>query len=256
MRKLQWVFFFLCLFLLGLTRMELPGPAHWEYLRGYREYQKGNLGQALAHFQQVVRYGNVPVALEAVQLLLEEGRVSEGLQLLNRLLADHPSPQVADLAGGIYLDLGRLKEAERLLLQAHRFAPSDPGILNDLAYVWLLQGKNLNSALQMALTALRQRPDNPMILDTVAWAYFLLGRSNQDRGQIEAGLWYARKSLSLLANTGQNPGLRRAQAEVRYHLSEIYRSLGMFTHAEVELKKALELNPSLRRQRLPFANEI
>jgi Flp pilus assembly protein TadD len=50
--------------------------------------------------------------------------------------------------------------------------PDNPFASNNLAYVMLEQGGNVDVALSMAQTARRQLPDNPNSADTLGWAYY------------------------------------------------------------------------------------
>ena len=50
--------------------------------------------------------------------------------------------------------------------------PDNPLASNNLAYVMLEQGGNVDVAFQMAQTARRQLPDSPESADTLGWAFY------------------------------------------------------------------------------------
>ncbi|MGB9233523.1 MAG: tetratricopeptide repeat protein, partial [Terriglobales bacterium] len=50
--------------------------------------------------------------------------------------------------------------------------PENPVASNNMAYVMLQQGGNLDVAFQMAQTAHRLLPDNPSSADTLGWAFY------------------------------------------------------------------------------------
>ena len=50
--------------------------------------------------------------------------------------------------------------------------PENPLASNNLAYVMLQQGGNVDVAFAMAQTARRQLPDNPNAADTLGWAFY------------------------------------------------------------------------------------
>ena len=50
--------------------------------------------------------------------------------------------------------------------------PDNPVASNNLAYVMLQQGGNVDVAFQMAQTAHRLLPDNPNSADTLGWAFY------------------------------------------------------------------------------------
>ncbi len=87
---------------------------------------------------------------------------------------------------------GRLEEqkdfqsrSQELLEQALDEYPSDVGALNDLAYFWSVQKKNLYRAMQMSQRAVNARPDSAAYLDTLAWIHFQRGETDLARQQLE-----------------------------------------------------------------------
>jgi Tfp pilus assembly protein PilF len=76
------------------------------------------------------------------------------------------------LAGDIYMrkqDWDRAKQQYGKVLEIQ---PENPLASNNLAYVMLQQGGNVDIAFQMAQTARKKFPDNANIADTLGWAFY------------------------------------------------------------------------------------
>ena len=99
----------------------------------------GKREEARAHFNAALRLNpNYPPSLSNMsQLLMSEGRFGEAAELLQRLVLSHPEHAVthSDLAMAL-AHQGKAEEAISHYLEALRLRPSQPEILNNLA--WLL----------------------------------------------------------------------------------------------------------------------
>jgi Flp pilus assembly protein TadD len=76
------------------------------------------------------------------------------------------------LAGGIYERKQDWDHAKQQYQKALEIQPDNPLASNNLAYVMLQQGGNVDIAFRMAQTARRQLPDNPNSADTLGWAFY------------------------------------------------------------------------------------
>ncbi|MEY5060148.1 MAG: hypothetical protein RIS45_69, partial [Planctomycetota bacterium] len=77
--------------------------------------------------------------------------------------------------------LGRADEARALLGTALEMAPSDPDVLNGLAYSDLERGEVSDSTIRMAEAAAAGKPQEPAILDTLGFLRYHQGRFADDR---------------------------------------------------------------------------
>jgi tetratricopeptide (TPR) repeat protein len=68
---------------------------------------------------------------------------------------------------------------------AHLLKPDEPLYMNDVAYAWACQGKNLDGALRLASEANRRRPGGAYWLDTLAWVHYRRGEFDQARSTID-----------------------------------------------------------------------
>jgi tetratricopeptide (TPR) repeat protein len=76
------------------------------------------------------------------------------------------------LAGGIYESKQDWDHAKRQYQKVLEIQPENPLASNNLAYVMLQQGGNVDIAFRMAQTARRQLPDNANSADTLGWAFY------------------------------------------------------------------------------------
>jgi tetratricopeptide (TPR) repeat protein len=76
------------------------------------------------------------------------------------------------LAGGIYESKQDWDHAKQQYQKVLEIQPENPMASNNLAYVMLQQGGNVDVAFAMAQTARRQMPDNPNSADTLGWAFY------------------------------------------------------------------------------------
>jgi len=76
------------------------------------------------------------------------------------------------LAGGIYESKKDWDHAKQQYQKVLEIEPENPVASNNLAYVMLQQGGNVDVAFAMAQTARRQMPDNANSADTLGWAFY------------------------------------------------------------------------------------
>jgi len=76
------------------------------------------------------------------------------------------------LAGGIYESKQDWDHAKQQYQKVLEIQPDNPLASNNLAYVMLQQGGNVDIAFRMAQTARRQLPDNANSADTLGWAFY------------------------------------------------------------------------------------
>jgi tetratricopeptide (TPR) repeat protein len=76
------------------------------------------------------------------------------------------------LAGGMYERKQDWDHAKQQYQKVLEIQPENPLASNNLAYVMLQQGGNVDVAFAMAQTARRQLPDNPDCADTLGWAFY------------------------------------------------------------------------------------
>jgi tetratricopeptide (TPR) repeat protein len=76
------------------------------------------------------------------------------------------------LAGNIYMSKQDWDRAKRQYGKVLEIQPENPVASNNLAYVMLQQGGNVDIAFRMAQTARQKLPDNANVADTLGWAFY------------------------------------------------------------------------------------
>ena len=109
---------------------------------------------------------------------------------------------------------------------------------NDLAYVWSLEGRDLDKALEMAERAVAGDPENEAYLDTKGWVYYKLGNFDEAVRWLRRSLAAAQTKANSFTNDQQLDGalnpdvrinpiaLKQTQAVVGDHLGDALYRLG------------------------------
>ncbi|MFI5386818.1 MAG: tetratricopeptide repeat protein [Fimbriimonadales bacterium] len=117
-------------------------------------------------------------------------------------------------------------EAMRLSERAHQIDPDSPIVANQLAYLYLEHGGDVNDAVTLARMAKQKMPDSPQAADTLGWAYYKSGAP-------ESAVLPLRESARKVPNN----------ATYQYHLGMAYMAGGHLDSAERCLRQALEDDP-------------
>jgi len=107
------------------------------------------------------------------------------------------------------------------------FNSTDPVASNNLAYLMVENGQNVDVALSMAQTARRSLPNSPQTADTLAWVYYYKGNYGAARDLLESALKEAPENASM-----------------HLHLGLTYLKLNRNSDAIPHLKKAASGDPS------------
>lgn len=193
--------------------------------------------------------------------LRTQDRVKQALEVLSRAHRKEPSePELYEQIGITYFSQQEYQEAKSYFLQAlsidqtrlrpkHYLAfaydylsqpdsaetmykallkavPDEPLYLNNLAYLYASQGKNLPTALRYVKEALQKAPGNPSYLDTMGWVYYQMG-------QYREALGYIRQALEQDSTN----------AEVLDHMGDVYHQLGNREKAQEFYRRALQKSP-------------
>jgi Flp pilus assembly protein TadD len=174
----------------------------------------------------------------------ERGAADQALQTYSEGAKINPKePSFYLLSGAIYETRQDWEHAKEQYQKVLDLQPENPVASNNLAYVLLQQGGNVDVAFSMAQTARRLLPDNPNSADTLGWAFYhkkvygsaimlfkeALKHPNEDNPlfNYHLGLAYAKSGQTALARqqldkvTRKNPDfpdldeLRRALAEAK-----------------------------------------
>jgi len=205
------------------------------------------------------------VQMRRARMLQRLERSDEALSLLEEIARDYPSrPEPHGLTGDIlrikrrfadavvaydraialagpphpghwplYYDRGialershQWEKAEADFLQALRFAPDQPHVLNYLGYSWTEQGRNLQQAKEMIEKAVQQRPNDGAMVDSLGWVAMRMGN-------IPEAVRLLERAVEL------EPG----DATINGHLGHAYWEAGRRLEAIYQWRRALNLKP-------------
>ncbi len=86
------------------------------------------------------------------------------------------SAEIFDKLAGMFEAQGDRATAQKLRVDALTKNPTHPGLNNNLAYVWAVDGVNLDKALLMIETTLSQEPNIDSYIDTKGWILYKSGK--------------------------------------------------------------------------------
>lgn len=137
--------------------------------------QKQDFAGAEAEFQQAMQLNKNNMAAYLNLGLLQSERGAPDTALQTYLEAVKTSPKDVGfylLAGAIYENKSDWEQARQMYQKVLAAQPENPVASNNMAYVMLQEGGNVDVAFQMAQTAHRLLPDNPSSADTLGWAFY------------------------------------------------------------------------------------
>jgi len=172
-------------------------------------------------------------ALEKLgKVQVQEGSADKALALYQQSIKDNPR-EVAFyiLSGELYEAKKDWDHAKNLYQQALSIAPDHPLASNNLAYVILEQGGNVDVAMGLAQTARRGAPDWPNAADTLGWAFY-------QKGIYDSAISQFQEALRLGAKRGDPDN-----ADLHYHLGLAYQKKNNPGLARQQLEKAVKLDP-------------
>ena len=164
-------------------------------------------------------------------MLRSKKRFPEAVLAYDRAIALLGAPQPAHWP--LYYDRGialeRSREwarAEADFLQALRFVPDQPFVLNYLGYSWAEQGRNLQQAKEMIEKAVQQRPNDGAMIDSLGWVAMRMGDTAT--------------AVRLLERAAE---LEPGDATVNGHLGDAYWEAGRRLEAVFQWRRAMNLKP-------------
>lgn len=163
---------------------------------------------------------------------VQEGASDQALALYLQSIKDNPREvRFYILAGELYEAKQNWDQAKGLYQQALSISPDHPLASNNLAYVILEQGGNVDVAMNMAQTARRGMPDSPNAADTLGWAYY-------HKGIYQSAISQFQEALRLNERNGAPD-----DAVLHYHLGLAYQKANQTSLARQQLEKAVKISP-------------
>jgi tetratricopeptide (TPR) repeat protein len=173
---------------------------------------------------------------------VQEGASDQALALYLQAIKDNPREvRFYILAGELYEAKQNWDQAKALYQQALSISPDHPLASNNLAYVILEQGGNVDVAMNMAQTARRGMPDSPNAADTLGWAYY-------HKGIYQSAISQFQEALRLNERNGAPD-----DAVLHYHLGLAYQKANQMLLARQQLEKAVKISPDYADARKALA---
>jgi tetratricopeptide (TPR) repeat protein len=170
---------------------------------------------------------NAEAVIKLGMLQKQQGNADQALQTyLDGAKANPKLIAYYLLAGGIYQDKQDWDKAKQMYQKALEVEPDHPVASNNLAYVMLQQGGNVDVALAMAQTARRQLPDNPNSADTLGWAYYQKGVYSSAINLFKEAVSKDKENLTF-----------------NYHLGMAYAKSGQGALAKQQLDRVSKIKP-------------
>jgi cellulose synthase operon protein C len=194
--------------------------------------QKKDLAGAEQEFKQASdldkKNGEALIKLGSVQS--ERGATDQALQTyLDGSKANPKEIVFYLLAGSIYENKQDWENAKQQYRKVLEVQPDNPLASNNLAYVMLQQGGNVDVAFAMAQTARRQLPDNPNSADTLGLAF------------------YQKHVYTSAVNLFKEAVKKEPDSALfNYHLGLAYAKSGQAALAKQQLERVVKINPNFR----------
>ena len=206
-----------------------PQNARLRFLQAVVLFSLNDLGNAEVSAQEAMRLDRP--GSDAYTLLADihkaQGSVEKAKEDLRAAISGNPRKAMNYVAlEKIYESEGNWEEAKKLCERAREIDPDSPLVANNLAYLYLEHGGDVNVALSLAQAAKRKMPDSPGAADTLGWAYYKLGSPQSAVVHLRE---CARKAPT-------NP-------VYQYHLGMAYMAAGHVDSAKQSLQQALRDNP-------------
>jgi cellulose synthase operon protein C len=173
-------------------------------------------------------------ALEKLgKVQVQQGNADQALALYQQSIKDNPhEPRFYILCGELYEARQNWDQAKAMYQQALAISPDQPLAANNLAYVMLQTGGNVDVALAMAQTARRGMPNSVNAADTLGWAYY-------QKGIYQSAISQFQEALRLSEQRGEPD-----DSTVHYHLGLAYQKANQNALARQHLEKAVKLSPN------------
>jgi len=176
--------------------------------------------------------GNIDALEKLGKVQVQEGSSDQALALYLQSIKENPREvYFYILAGELYEAKQNWDQAKSMYQQALSISPDHPLASNNLAYVILEQGGNVDLAMNMAQTARRGMPESANAADTLGWAYY-------HKGIYQSAISQFQEALRLNEKSGAPD-----DAVLHYHLGLAYEKANQMSLARQHLERAVKLSP-------------
>jgi cellulose synthase operon protein C len=176
---------------------------------------------------------NTDALLKLGQVQLTEQSADAAIATYQNAIKDNPrEPSFYVLIGEVYEAKQDWDRAKQYYQKALEISPQNAVASNNLAYVMMQTGGNVDVALSLAQTARRADPESPNAADTLGWIFYQKGAYKSAIDLFQEALKLGQK-----AKTPDN-------ANVHYHLGLAYQKVDKPALAREQLQRVLKINPN------------
>jgi cellulose synthase operon protein C len=214
---------------------KVPSSAFYDLLGTVLFNNKKDLPGADAALKKAAQLdkNNSDAIVKLGQVQIAEGAADAAVATYQNALKDNPrEASFSILLGELYEARQDWSHAMQAYQKALEISPENPLASNNLAYVMLQNGGNVDMALALAQTARRGMPDSPNAADTLGWVLY------QKRAYKSAiDLFQEAIKLNDKAKAPEN-------ATLHYHLGLAYEKSDQKELARQHLERVLKINPN------------
>jgi tetratricopeptide (TPR) repeat protein len=200
--------------------------------------QTGKADEAVATARAALKDdpSNVDMNRYLGYVLNQFGRTQEAIALYKDLLERYPNNRelVRMARSGLsvaYITINEYAKGEAELEILLQLEPDEPGVNNDLGYLYADQGKHLEKAEAMIRKAVQEDPESSAYLDSLGWVLF-------KRGRIKEAVEPLEKAVQNLTGGG-DATIYEHLGDVYFQLQDIPKARAAWEQAERAAAKAV-----------------
>ena len=140
--------------------------------------------EAIAEANKLIPQGHPFLSFREAWIYYHSQQYQKAAELYEAFLQKYPNSkpfarQSKFSLSAIYVQLGDVTKGARILERFLEENPEDPGVNNDLGYLYADQGIHLEKAKGMIAKAVKAEPENAAYLDSMGWVLFKLGETKE-----------------------------------------------------------------------------
>ena len=206
------------------------------YQQGLIQLQAGQLSESEDTLRKTVGLPNIDTPLAGQtrmllgSLLTQARRWDDAIANYNDLLkmpdiTSSLARRGRSALSNAYVQSGDIKNGEKVLEEVYAETPDDPGVNNDLGYLYAEQNKKLVQAEKMIRIAIAAEPENPAYLDSLGWVLYRLKKFDE--------------ALEPLKKATSDPDYR--DATIIEHLGDVHKAMDNIDSARKSWQEALDV---------------
>jgi tetratricopeptide (TPR) repeat protein len=210
-----------------------PNNATYHFLFGQLLLSRRDSDQGQAELKKAIELDKTSMAPRFVLARAEQlsGQLEQAAGIYEQMIQDYPKDSKPYVGFGLLEEVrGNWQHAEDLYRKALDLEPSEAPAANNLSYLLLEHGGDVNYALSLAQIGRRGMPDSANTADTLAWAYY---RNGIYKSAIELLQDAVKKSPN--------------NSTYYYHLGLAYQHISKPLLARQSFQTALRINPNSTR---------